>query len=826
MVTDLNNKRRRRTPFSCSACRRRKVKCDRKKPRCGGCERNKTGDGCVYESPPFWQNEGGGLGETLNFGDQAGSYIQATTVPVGYIQTTQSHSNGQTLPKTKTKDKATLVAQLESLREQVSNVEKLLEGKSSGASDKIELLDKRKETLIFLQKDGRCFNFGICSWHATTRKDPFLLHMVDDFRKLKKSKKLKDALAGKRPRRAVTGQGSDLLERQISLKKQIVSPNYYKFNTDAKDLSGLMSSMVRLMPSQNIVWGNLRHFFKYLVPFYPVIDEKEFLESVQRILSYSEEGKPDLKFSKKTDPILICTLLVIIRMSYLNLLLKSHRLVPLNGDEQTLLACPVEANVISIAHATLEHFKFLRKTGIEILQLLVLLRYYFKNAPEDGDGGDGVDSMVFIGTLINSATAVGVHRDLVARPSTLKIGSSQDQLRFTQKWRKIWWLVVVTDISQSLNLGCLPITDDEECDTSLPIFDPASANVENLRSEQDGIARIRKRVGFHPMLRRLMKLTMSLKICPTVSQLTTEITILSDYLNKNVDPHLKVEGNEFLAAEERMLVMEVGCFILAMEHFVLLHHETQRDTRNFFDMSIKVLGRSLHILKVAMGLFKLLFSKLENFNFPLLSSCSICLGKVTQFFIFALVRIRIIEQKVRYNEIKVDLEKHALLIELSKTLYARLKAITSIFMLLSDTYYSALKAHAQLSFVLDCLKGGDYVIKEDTRSLHNNSFEDLSAGQLRTMLTLIDSVVIDDPKEFAFHNLSVQPLTPFSPETDMFQEPLKKTILDQAGLPTLRPDEARFSESVDSFSSEADILDFLDFFNEDFEAPKFAPEFG
>lgn len=49
--------KRRRVPISCLNCRRRKVKCDKVKPICGGCVRNGVADSCEYLDP-HWINNG------------------------------------------------------------------------------------------------------------------------------------------------------------------------------------------------------------------------------------------------------------------------------------------------------------------------------------------------------------------------------------------------------------------------------------------------------------------------------------------------------------------------------------------------------------------------------------------------------------------------------------------------------------------------------------------------------------------------------------------------------------------------------------------------
>lgn len=57
MVNKEPVNRRRRPPISCLNCRRRKVKCDRQKPSCGGCVKNGVGHLCEYVEPPWASKE-------------------------------------------------------------------------------------------------------------------------------------------------------------------------------------------------------------------------------------------------------------------------------------------------------------------------------------------------------------------------------------------------------------------------------------------------------------------------------------------------------------------------------------------------------------------------------------------------------------------------------------------------------------------------------------------------------------------------------------------------------------------------------------------------
>lgn len=59
-------KQRKRVPISCLNCKKRKVKCDKGKPACGGCVKNQVPESCHYVEPAWAVNDRSSNGESLN----------------------------------------------------------------------------------------------------------------------------------------------------------------------------------------------------------------------------------------------------------------------------------------------------------------------------------------------------------------------------------------------------------------------------------------------------------------------------------------------------------------------------------------------------------------------------------------------------------------------------------------------------------------------------------------------------------------------------------------------------------------------------------------
>lgn len=81
MTEDNSNRQRKRVPISCLNCKRRKVKCDRQKPSCGGCLKNGVGHLCEYLEPHWTSTAASGINGTT-----AGSVAAANGSSVGGIK--------------------------------------------------------------------------------------------------------------------------------------------------------------------------------------------------------------------------------------------------------------------------------------------------------------------------------------------------------------------------------------------------------------------------------------------------------------------------------------------------------------------------------------------------------------------------------------------------------------------------------------------------------------------------------------------------------------------------------------------------------------------
>lgn len=81
--------KRQRVPISCSVCRKRKIKCDRKKPFCSSCLRSGVEHLCQYEKPVWVHAQtttgGGARGATAAENSAAQAAAQAVSRENGIL---------------------------------------------------------------------------------------------------------------------------------------------------------------------------------------------------------------------------------------------------------------------------------------------------------------------------------------------------------------------------------------------------------------------------------------------------------------------------------------------------------------------------------------------------------------------------------------------------------------------------------------------------------------------------------------------------------------------------------------------------------------------
>ncbi|CAI5759776.1 unnamed protein product [Candida verbasci] len=116
---DIKNKpkpKRNRVPVSCLSCKKRKVKCDKAKPSCGGCIRNGVGHLCQYIDPPWLDKD-----HINNVQNGHSVCTSVVSTPINIVQTEEYKSlksNNENIIRNQRKE-------IEDLKRQISVIQQL-----------------------------------------------------------------------------------------------------------------------------------------------------------------------------------------------------------------------------------------------------------------------------------------------------------------------------------------------------------------------------------------------------------------------------------------------------------------------------------------------------------------------------------------------------------------------------------------------------------------------------------------------------------------------------------------------------------------------------
>ncbi|ONH69191.1 Multidrug resistance regulator 1 [Cyberlindnera fabianii] len=423
-----NKKTRFRVPTVCTVCRRRKIKCDKERPHCLSCIKNKTTHLCHYEEQPW-----AGDNEVQKLKDQ-----------VFQLQ----HQNNE-------------------LKNLLSKKSSLPSTENTGlilpddpANDPVLELTKNFDLLML--KENKMSHYGSSSYMAVVSQDPVLSNIFKRF---------------------LHAQNWGInLEKYFLYDQGILpladhgcgslAPNVQGsvFEADLnKNHEQLVQQINEALPEKNVLHALIDHFFAETYAFIPYIDEDAFRKNVESLVSFSSKGKSVLVVTSVAQLVTVATVLVVLRFAYLSLPMdKSHR--EHNHVITTILESHVQIppSFIEFSKACIANASALRKPSLKHIQALLLLRLYRFYAPEDGD--EGTDSTIFLSLIVQMAKMHGLHRD----PS--RFAAVRDHATINI-WRKIWLQIMYLDASQALMFGC-PLLIDDEYDTELPVATSADNAME------------------------------------------------------------------------------------------------------------------------------------------------------------------------------------------------------------------------------------------------------------------------------------------------------------------------------------------------------------
>ncbi|KAK6461513.1 hypothetical protein DFJ63DRAFT_323151 [Scheffersomyces coipomensis] len=336
-----------------------------------------------------------------------------------------------------------------------------------------------------------------------------------------------------------------------------------------------------VLPKQKAIWLLYKRYFSHLYSAIPLIDEVVFKERVQKLIGIErtdgdENAKVKVKVNKKMDFATLGLLLIVLRLSYLTLFtnvasineanIQSKDPSPRAQEVKYLLNNPVNIDCIDMAQTCLNQFNLTRSINMEIMQLAVYTRIYHCYAPEDGDGTDGGDALVFNAMLIQMAISLGLNRD----PDNFHDQCNDEKIN--NLGRKIWYYILVFDVNNAMAVGTPLSIDNNSFDTKPPYYIPGNENIIDVDVEKSTVSNFAKFDNVFAPLSEVMKMITNVKEKVKLTDLMEKL----DYMEKRF-VHETESLTESLFSSINLSQVEINKQTIKMKiHF----------TSNFFMVSI------------------------------------------------------------------------------------------------------------------------------------------------------------------------------------------------------------------------------------------------
>ncbi|KAK6454623.1 fungal-specific transcription factor [Scheffersomyces xylosifermentans] len=346
----------------------------------------------------------------------------------------------------------------------------------------------------------------------------------------------------------------DMKSSAIISYKKLIRSTVHKSKTG--DQHDILSSISEVLPQRHIIWLLVYRYFEYLYPFIPFLDQRTFLDDVERLLGpdIEENWQTDTHWKLNTnsneyDVAVIGTLLVVVRFSYLSLLknnddfnmksLEEDPSLPALPKYKLLLRYPIGLDVMELARHCLRSLDVGKKTKIytlEVVQFLYFMRFYLRYSPEDGSTSDEIN---YHEVSVNAALQLNLNID----PERV---CPEANPRIKNLRRKMWYFLVIADIHNSLTFGNHLYIQDEIYDTENVYITEENSNlVNNVEKERYLFENIHQHsYKFHSRMKTMLKFILD-------SSISTPLSSIMDILND-----FEIMVNEFFGGSSVMNLVD------------------------------------------------------------------------------------------------------------------------------------------------------------------------------------------------------------------------------------------------------------------------------
>lgn len=893
-MMNTDHKRRRRTPLSCVYCRQKKIRCDRSKPTCGKCKQLKIK--CEYTSPTLWSE----IKEQAFLKDEKSNLVFVASLD---NDANTDVTETEVLSHDKKKGKQYLwsterkLQEIEKLQKQIKEIEDCF----NPDIDCISLvLDGENKSLINVmgKKNGRYMSPGTFMLSSVWRRDALMSNFVKTYLIIKKKVRefnqpqvktnFVEKYIPKSDTKVLDMKCFEFLNNQLKMKKK---------GKKVIDSSTVLHEIDLKLPPMDIINFYVDYFMKFIHPFIPIFDEYALKDNIVALLvadPLTNAVNSRTNSKSKIDAIRLATILLIIRISYLSLFIeyKLTKKTPAD-DVQRVLSFEINSDIIVLIHSALNSVNFLRKTSIEIFQLILLLKFYQINSCEDGDGYFGADGAIYMGIVKSMVQVLGVDKKLESSSIDTKCGREinyadkytispsmpldsmkRDVGPFQQLWKKLWWISLALDISQSTSIGSSTLLDHTPNFGSnvLPVYQPEFSNVHDIGLERVSIDNLEDFSKINCKVARLINQLHSFEKKPTVTQIERLIAEIEDEQRKTyIEVNSRIYKNKSLMISANVNFikarMETSCCLVMVQYDLLLHYEHlaklqgvakevghQKFKKLFPETLSKWIEFSNDILLVWEKISYHRFSgtshsddmEYSSYVMILIPVMNKCFSKLMLGLFYLSIRLLTFNYKVETNKLgnnfhKIDALKVHEFSKLYQHLLLLMKAVILIQEKLSKYWYVSLRNFAMCKKLVDWfVNGGKFTLDYASSNLYADSVEPTdpydigkisddaknyeTIGMLGDLLLDLDVLVLENlnlkfeviVKTYSLDNLNSKKkqnsveIQKSRDEVDVYGSASLKEDVGNAGSPGLN-EASDFFNNLTSDKSTSDYSDITDF---------------
>lgn len=463
-------KTRNRIPTSCDYCRKRKLKCDRQKP-CANCVKSHCEHLCIYA-------------------------VSQKNSPNNIPKVNMNNE----IIKLKLKiNKLERILEMNNI--DISHYENVLPGVSEDSDDVVSTEDDPMVSLsnkfdAMIIKENKILHSGTTSYVTFLVRDKQLANIFEAYSKrhimiyesYKQKQKVKASdfpvdlsqnhLSWLTTNAATEVTGCDLETMESIQFGNVVTAPGGVTSMQAKLVLDVINDINNIMPPLFVVNVLVDHFFKYVYPLLPLIDEELFREELSYILVPTENGGCKVAITHLQNASIVSLLLVILRYAYLAVNVKDYGEDNKAIGNEFLIAMiksgyKIESNVVILAKSLLMALpaedSVFKKVTLRNVQVLLYLRLYQTYSPEMHE--ESREHSLTLALIVQMCRSLGANRDPENFPQVFK------DPREIKVWRRIFYKLITLDVSNAFEYGCPLIISDDEYDIKLPTLSEQDAKI-------------------------------------------------------------------------------------------------------------------------------------------------------------------------------------------------------------------------------------------------------------------------------------------------------------------------------------------------------------